>query len=191
MRRSTAYLWIIESRSRCVRICAEIVDVQILISSHHATVAVACGVEGAIVVTTDRATAVGKFSSCVSFVWLVQRVSVIVSCLFSTSADSCMIACSVLNNTLARAHRGEVPNVQRIVVTLSTHVAMNGLLPSVMASRMMMEPSLVELVGCNLIECVLVFSRSLPKVASVALMNWVACTSRCSLLPQLSLSNRL
>ena len=135
-------------------------DIQILISSHNATIAVACCVEGAVVVTADRATAVGKFASCVSFVWLVQGVSMIVSCLFSTSADSCMIACSMLNNSLARAHRGEVSNVQRIVVTLSTHVTMNGLLPCVMTSRMMMEPSLVELVGCNLIECVLVFSRS-------------------------------
>lgn len=117
----------------------------------------------------------------------------VVSCLFSTSADCCMIACStVLHYTTTRAHRGEVTNVQRIVVALSaTHVAMDGLLSCMMASRMMMEPSLIELVGSNLVECVLVFSRTSSKVASVALMNWVTCTSRCSLLPQLSFCNRL
>ena len=117
----------------------------------------------------------------------------VVSCLFSTSADCCMIACStVLHYTTTRAYRGEVTNVQRIVVTLSaTHVAMDRLLSSMMASRMMMEPSLIELVGSNLVECVLVFGRTSSKVASVALMNWVPCTSRCSLLPQLSFCNRL
>ena len=113
--------------------------------------------------------------------------------MFTTSADCCVITCcAMLYYATTRAYRCEVSNVQRTVMARSTlHVAMNGLLPCMMASRMMMEPSLIEVVGSNLAECVLVFSRTCSKIASVALMYWVTCTSRCSLLPQLSLGNRL
>ena len=66
------------------------------------------------------------------------------------------------------------------------HVAMNGLFSSVMATSVM-ESSLVELIGSNLTEGILILSGSCAKVATVALMDRVACTTRSSLLSQLSL----
>lgn len=55
----------------------------------------------------------------------------------------------------------------------------------------MVEPSLVELIGSNLTQGILIFSCTGPKVATVALVDWIACTSRSSLLSQFSLCNGL
>ena len=53
----------------------------------------------------------------------------------------------------------------------------------------MMEPSLVELIGSNLIESVLILSCTSAKVATVALVDGVASTTRSPLLSQFSLCN--
>ena len=142
-------------------------------------------------VSTDRATAVGKLTSCILFVWLVERVGVIVGCLLATTTDSSVISCAtaVLDHAAARVHGSEVSNVQGTIVALNatststTHVAMDRLLARVMPARMMMEPSLIELVGSNLAQGILVFCRSCSEVTAIALVDWVASSARCSLLP--------
>ena len=94
-----------------------------------------------------------------------------------------------------RAHGRKVANVQRSIMILNvtaaaatTHVGVNRLLASVMTASMM-EPSLIELVGSNLTKCILVFSCTSAKVATVALVDWIACTSRSPLLSQFSFGN--
>lgn len=46
-----------------------------------------------------------------------------------------------------------------------------------MMTAAMVEPSLVELIGSNLTQGILIFSCTGPKVATVALVDWIACTS--------------
>lgn len=58
-------------------------------------------------------------------------------------------------------------------------------------STSMMEPSLVELVGSNLTKGILVFSRTSSEVATIALMDRVASSTRSPLLSQLSFGNCL
>lgn len=65
---------------------------------------------------------------------------------------------------------------------------MDGLLSGVVTTSMV-EACLVELISSNLTECILVLSCACPEVAAVALVNWVACTSRGPLLSQLCFCN--
>lgn len=55
----------------------------------------------------------------------------------------------------------------------------------------MMEPCLVELVGSNLTKGILIFSSTSAKVATVALVDWIARSSWGSLLSELSFCNCL
>lgn len=192
--RSTGILWVVESRSRGVWIGAKIVYVEVLVDAHQATVAIARVVKGSIGVTTDRASTIGELASCIRFIWLVKRVCMIVCSLFSATADGCMIATVVVDYiSAARADRGEVSDVQwspMILHVASSHVAVDRLL-SRMISTSMMEPSLVELVGSNLTKGILIFSRTSAEVATIALVDWVACSARSPLLSQLGFGNRL
>lgn len=67
---------------------------------------------------------------------------------------------------------------------------MDRLLASVVTAAMM-EPSLVELIGSNLTKGILIFCCSGAKVATVALVDWIARSARRSLLSQFGLRNRL
>ena len=185
MWRASLVLRIVESVGRRVRIRREIVDVEALVDAHHATVAVACVVEGAICVATDRATAVREFATSVRLIWLVQGVRVVVRRLLSASADCSMITTIIVDDiAAARADGGEVANVERTVVhsaAAAAHVAVDGLLARVVTAAVV-EPSLVELVGSNLTKGILIFCCSSAKVATVALMDWITCAARRSLL---------
>jgi len=77
-----------------------------------------------------------------------------------------------------------------ILHVASTHVAVDRLLSRVMSTSVM-EPSLVELVGSNLTKGILIFSRTSAEVATIALVDWVACSARSPLLSQLGFGNRL
>ena len=60
-----------------------------------------------------------------------------------------------------------------------------------MTATAVMEPGLVELIGSNLTERILVFSCTSAKVTTFALVDWVARSSRCPLLSKLSFRDRL
>jgi len=188
MWRSSSIFWIIESWCCRVRICTKIVDVQILFGyTHQTAVSIASLVKWAIVVSADWASTVGKLTSSIRFVWFIKRVSMIVSSLFSTTAYGRMISCTtaVLNHATAWAHWCKVSNIQGTILTLNTatsHIAMDRLFARVMTTRVMVKPSLIELLGSNLTERILVFCRSCSEVTAIALVDWVACTTRCSLL---------
>lgn len=66
--------------------------------------------------------------------------------------------------------------------TATAHVTMDRLFARVVSARMVVEPSLIELVGSNLTKCILVFCRTCSEVTAIALVDWVACTARRSLL---------
>lgn len=195
MWRASLVLRVVESASRRVRIRREVVDVEAFVDAHHAAVAVACVVKRAVCVATDRATAVREFATSVRLIWLVQGVRVVVRRLLSASADCSMIATIVVNDvSAARADGRKVANVERTVVHSTTsaaaHVAVNGLLARVVTAAVV-EASLVELVGSNLTKGILIFCCSSAKVATVALMDWVTCAARRSLLSKLGLCDRL
>lgn len=69
--RSSSILWVVESRSRGVRIGAKIVYVEVLVDTHQTTIAVARVVKGSICVTADRASSIGELASSIRLVWLV------------------------------------------------------------------------------------------------------------------------
>ena len=194
MGRASLVLRIVESASSRVRIRREVVDVEAFVDAHHAAVAVACVVEGAVCVATDGATAVGEFATSVRLVWLVQGVRVVVSRLLSASTDCSMITTIIVDDiAAARADGGEVANVERAVVhaaAAAAHVAVDRLLARVVTAAVV-EPSLVELIGSNLTKGILIFCCSSAKVATVALMDWITRAARRSLLSQLGLCNRL
>jgi hypothetical protein len=60
-----------------------------------------------------------------------------------------------------------------------------------MVTTAMMEPCLVELIVSNLTKGILIFSSASAKVATVALVDWIARSSRGSLLSQFSFCNGL
>lgn len=72
----------------------------------------------------------------------------------------------------------------------AAHIAVNRLFARVMTAAVV-EASLVELVGSNLTKGILIFCCSSAKVATVALMDWVTCAPRRSLLSKLGLCDRL
>lgn len=195
MWRAGLVLRIVEAACRRVRIRREVVDVETFVDAHHATVAVARVVEGAVCVSTDRAAAVREFASSVRLIWLVQSVRVVVRRLLSASTDCSMIATIVVNDVSAsRADGRKVANVQRTVVhsaatAAATHIAVNRLFARMMTAAVV-EASLVELVGRNLTKGILIFCCSSAKVATVALMDWVTCAARRSLLSKLGLCDR-
>ena len=60
-----------------------------------------------------------------------------------------------------------------------------------MVTTALMEPCLVELIVSNLTKGILIFSSTGAKVATVALVDWIARSSRGSLLSQFSFCNGL
>lgn len=192
MRRATRVFGIVEARGSGVRVGTKVIDVEILLDTHHVSISVACVVEGSICVATDGSTSVRKLATSIWLIWLVEGVCVVVSCLLPSSAYSRMIATVGMEHiATAGTDWGEVAHVETVIVysTAAIHVAVNWLFPSVMTTAVM-EPSLVELVGSNLTKGILIFSCSSAKVATVALVNWITGSSRCPLLSQFSLSNR-
>lgn len=127
-RSTTLILRVVEPRSRRVRICAKVVYVQLFIHSHKAIVSlgVAGVIKGTVCFAADGSTSVRKLTSRIWLVGLIQRVGMVVCRLFSPTADGCMIASVVVDNvSSARADRGEVPNIERLVLSHVTHVAVD------------------------------------------------------------------
>ena len=193
--RSSSILRIVESGGRCIWIRAKIVYVEVLVDAHETAVPVAGVVKWSVGVTANGATAIRELASRIWFVRLVQRVSVVISCLLPSTTDCCVVAAVIMDYVAATGTDGsKVTNIEWSAVMLhvgsAAHVTVDWLLARVVSTSMM-EPSLVELVGSNLTKGILVFSRTGAEVATVALVDRVACSTRSPLLSQLGFGNRL
>lgn len=194
MWRSSAILRIVESRCRSIRICTEIIDVQVFVDTHETAVSILRGIEWTVAISANRTTSIRKFASRVLLVRFVEGIGVVICCLLSATTNSRVVPGIVVNYiATAWANRSEIADIQSLIVILhvsTTHIAVNWLFAS-MVSAAMMEPCLVELVGSNLTKGILIFSSTSAKVATVALVDWIARSSRGSLLSQLSFCNCL
>jgi|TARA_B110000977_G_C10652040_1_gene328353 hypothetical protein len=83
----------------------------------------------------------------------------------------------------------EVTNIKLLLLLLGhILIAVHRLLASVVAAtRILVITSLVKLI--HLIDGIVVLSCILTELTLVTLMDWIASTSRCSLLTELGLSN--
>ena len=71
VRRAARIFRIVEARGGGVGIGTEVIDVEILVDSHHVTISVACVIEWSVCVTTNGSASVRKFASSVGLVRLV------------------------------------------------------------------------------------------------------------------------
>jgi len=188
--RRAAILWIIEARSSCVWVSAVVTHVQIFNITNEAVVLnrPISIFKRIIASTTHWSATIGEFTSSILFVWLVQSVSVVISCLLSSTTYSRMSARIGIHSNIGLMLR-EVTNIKLLLLLLGhILIAVHRLLASVVAAtRILVITSLVKLI--HLIDGIVVLSCILTELTLVTLMDWIASTSRCSLLTELGLSN--
>ena len=185
LRRILLFVWIIESWCSCVWSSAKVwlVHLVLLIHQYYTVILLVTWVaafKASINCTSNGSSTIRKLTSCL-LVWFVESVSCTVSGWFSSSTYSSMIStCSITVSTIWMASLCECSNI---------HGSIHSIYILEITWSTLYGPFSIMIDINSSIHIVVILITIYWHAVFMLLVDWIACSSVCSLLSQLCLSN--
>ena len=189
--------WVEKSSSSCIWTQSKVCHVHVLILSfithHNEAVILLCSIpiEASISLhyplsSTHWTSSVWKLSSLILFVWLIQCVSVTISCRFATST-SCRLSAWLVQSILCTWKYSHVYLGSKLVyicyvLSIICLVTKNWLFSLVIRYWHILIYCWIKLSIHLIVDCILIFNSSSIYLISVFVLYWVASSSMSSLL---------